>query len=183
MAMVSSLPIDPLTLLYQIEQRSLHNAAGLPLHAEVKRPWTGMGFRLGEVRLVASIDEVHEILMYPVVSRIPGTRPWVKGIANVRSSLLSVMDLKGYLGKGETKLTPDSRTLVIRYADTYVGLLVDEVLGLKHFFEEEDWAQMLPQVDAALRNHLLGAFLKDGQYWGVFSLVTLVTSPEFMLVT
>jgi twitching motility protein PilI len=181
--MASPLSIDPLTLLYQVEQRSLYSAAGLPLQAEVKRPWIGMGFRLGEVRLVASLSEVHEILMYPLVSRIPGTRPWVKGIANVRSSLLSVLDLKGYFGKGETKLTPDSRLLIIRHADTYVGLLVDEVLGLKHFFEEEDRAQTLPQVDVALRNHLLGSFLKDGQYWGIFSLVTLVTSPEFMLVT
>jgi twitching motility protein PilI len=180
---ISSLSIDPLALLHQIQQCSLQNAIGLPRRIEVKRLWTGVRFRLGEARLVASLDEVHEILMYPALSRIPGANSWVKGIANIRSNLLPVMDLKGYLGKGEVDIGPGSRVLVVRYGDIYVGLLVDEVLGLKHFFAEEDRMQALPPVDAALSSYVHRAFLKDGQYWVVLSLRALVTHPAFMQVT
>jgi twitching motility protein PilI len=181
--MATSVTYDPLSLLREIEQRSLRLARGLPLQVEAKPLWSGIGFRLANLRLVVAMEETQEILTYPALSRIPGTRPWVKGIANVRSSLLPVMDLKGCLGKGATEITAESRVLAVHHNDIYAGLLVDEVLGLRHFFIEEDRVQAVPHVEAALNPYLQGAFLRDGQYWGVLSLKALVTSSLFMTVT
>jgi twitching motility protein PilI len=172
----------PLTLLREIERRSQRVARGLPLQVEVKPRWRGTGFRLGEIRLVAALSEMHEIFTYPALSRIPGAKHWVRGVANIRSSLLPVVDMKDWLGMGVTSVTPASRVLAVRHGDVYVGFLVDEVLGLKHFLLQEERVDMVPYAESALNAYLQGAFLREGQYWGVFSLQALVGSPVSALV-
>ena len=64
-------------------------------------------------------------------------QPWVRGIANIRGNLLPVIDLSGCLTGGVTRITGKTRVLVIDYNGFYSGLIVDEVLGMKHFMDNE----------------------------------------------
>ena len=104
----------PFALLQEIETRSQQKALGLPQKVEVRRTWSGIGFRIGEQYLVSPTDEVLEILKYPPLTRVPSALSWVKGIANVRGSLVPVMDLKAFLGDESIKLARESRVLVIQ---------------------------------------------------------------------
>lgn len=173
--------VEALYLLRDIETRAILNAAGLPQQDEIKSGWVGIGFSLGGLKLVAPLDEVVELLTYPSLSRVPGTKKWVKGIANIRGNLLPVMDLSGYLTRKSTPLTVTTRVLVVRHAGIYSGLLVDEVLGLKHFLDEER-SKSVPDVDNFIKTYLRGSFTQDAQQWGVFSMYSLVESPLFMQV-
>jgi len=177
--MTASPTIDPVHVLRGLEARCRDHAVGLPLQVEIREEWAGIGFRLGSARLVAPLGEVAEILHYPALSRVPGTKPWVKGIANVRGNLLPIMDLQGYLSGEMKPLTRRSRVLVVKYKDVITGLLVDEVLGMKHF-PQEDAIKELPVVDAAIRSYLGGAFRQSGERWGVFSLSRLAEDPAFL---
>ena len=47
--------------------------------------------------LLTRMGEVSEILDPPDYTRVPGVKDWVVGIANVRGSLLPLMDLKGFV--------------------------------------------------------------------------------------
>jgi twitching motility protein PilI len=172
---------DPFALLLNIAQRARTNAANLPEQEEVKSGWSGIGFRIGELSLVAPLDELAELLRYPHLSRVPGTKDWVKGIANIRGNLMPILDLKSYLTKQVTVLTTRSRVLVVDHAGVYCGLLVDEVLGLQHFLDEEKSSSM-PDVDNFIKTYLRGSFIKDGRQWGVFSLSALAESSLFMQV-
>ena len=49
---------------------------------------------VGDTVLVSKMGEVTEILDPPDFTRVPGVQSWVVGIANVRGSLLPLMDLK-----------------------------------------------------------------------------------------
>ena len=40
------------------------------------------------------------MLAVPPLTRVPGAKTWVKGIANVRGQLLPVLDLRQYLAVG-----------------------------------------------------------------------------------
>jgi len=171
----------PVTLLHEIERRCRAHAAGLPLQVEVKNAKLAIGFRIGGMTLAASLDEVKEILTYPSLSKVPGTKPWVKGIANVRGNLLPIMDLQSCLGSGPTPIDKHSRVLVVNHREVFAGLLVDEVLGLKQFLDEEQ-ARELPPVDGPVGDHLKGAYLRDGEHWGVFSMHGFVESAQFMQV-
>lgn len=172
---------DPIALLRDYEYRARTIARGLPQQVEVKATWLAIGFRIGDVRLVTPVDEVGEILDYPPLSRVPGTKSWVRGLANVRGTLLPIMDLKEYLSKQPIRINPRSRVLVINFGAVTAGLLVDEVLGLKHFLEEEK-TRKLPQVDDFMKSYLTGAYVQDGMEWGVFGMHALARSPLFLQV-
>jgi twitching motility protein PilI len=59
--------------------------------------------------------------------------------------------------------------------------VVDEVLGLKHFLEEE-LTREAPAVEDGLKPYLQHGFRRGGQVWGVFNLMLLVDSPAFLQV-
>ena len=173
--------MNPIQLLRDIEIRSQQKALGLPQKIEARRTWSGIGFRLGEHWLVSPTSEVVELLKYPPLTRVPSALSWVKGIANIRGTLLPVMDLKAFIEGQPTQLERRSRVLIIRQGGFTSGLLVDEVLGLRHFFEE-DRTEQLPKVSTDLAGYLNGAFRQGDITWGVFDMRNLVKSPQFIEV-
>lgn len=169
----------PLELLRGIEAQCRAHAHELPRQIEVKENWLGIGFRLGDQRLVAPLDHVVEILTYPGMSKVPGSKDWVRGIANVRGNLLPIMDLQGYLqGRGSVP-NRRSRVLVVNHKGVFSGLVVDEVLGLKHFMPEQR-TDVLPTLDAALTTYVQDGFVVGDDFWGVFSMRRLAETPQFL---
>lgn len=169
------------TLLQSLEQRGRDHRAELPAQEELRQEWVGVGFRLGSRRFVAAMDEVSEILTCPQLSRIPHTKNWVKGIANVRGTLLPIMDLSGYLGRRLLTMTRLSRVIVVQHEGVSAGLLVDEVLGMRHFFEEER-ADVPGDVDEALLPYVRSSFAREDGAWLVMSMRALAVHPQFLKV-
>lgn len=175
-------PRSPFEVLFELETRAHAHAFGLPQREEVRKIWHGVGFRLAGMSLVVPLNQVREILVSPSVSRVPGAKPWVTGIANVRGTLLPILDLQGFLSSRSTPRGRRTRVLVVEHGGVTAGLMVDEVLGMRHFFEEEDRAAQLPVAVDTLRNYLVGAFSQAGQLWGVFDMHRLIQDPDFMQV-
>ena len=173
--------LPPYELLREIEKRSQTKALGLPQQIEVRRTWSGIGFRLGETQLVAPMGDVGEILEYPSLTHVPSAMAWVKGIANIRGSLLPIMDLSGFILGEPIHLQRRSRVLVMRRRGLNCGLLVNEVMGLRHFFEEEKVATA-EGIANKLSAFVDGAYRKGEQTWGLFSMRKLAETPEFMEV-
>jgi twitching motility protein PilI len=172
---------NPLLLLREIERRSRVKAAGLPQQQEAEEQWSGIGFRIGNLQLLAPLGQVSEIMTIPAMSRVPGTKSWVLGIANVRGNLLPIMDLAGYLYGRRTVLTKRSRALVVSHRGVFAGLLVDEVMGLRHFPEENRISQM-PRTDVAVVPYLDRGYRVGDESWLVFSMRKLAESPLFLQV-
>jgi twitching motility protein PilI len=120
------------------------------------------------------------VLGYPaVVTRIPGAKAWVKGLANVRGQLLPMLDLRQFLGSGATASGRNTRVIVVNHRDVPAGLMVDEVLGFRRFAETEFNAEAPPTV-IRCDNYLAGAFRRGGEVWPVMSLKSLLESQSFM---
>jgi twitching motility protein PilI len=58
------------------------------------------------------------------------------------------------------------------------GLLVNEVLGLRHFDEEVE-RRDLDGIDDPTVPHMKGGFLRDNVLWGVFDMRSLADTPNF----
>jgi len=166
-------------LLQDIENRSRTKALGLPQQVEVRRTWSGVGFRLGDVNLISKLEEVDEILVSPEMTRIPSALSWVKGIANVRGMLLPIMDLRDFIDGEGIKAGRKTRVMLIKKGELVSGLMVDEVFGMRHFFEEER-TENVPDVSENLKKYLQGAFRKGNTHWGVFNMDSLATDPGFL---
>ncbi len=171
----------PYALLQDIESRSRTKALGLPQQIEVRRTWSGVGFRLGKVYLLTKLEEVDEILISPEITRVPSALSWVKGIANIRGMLLPIMDLRDYIDGEAIKAGRKTRVILIKKGELVSGLMVDEVFGMRHFFEEER-TENVPEVSDNLKKYLQGAFRKGNMHWGIFNMDNLAADPGFMEV-
>lgn len=171
----------PYELLQEMNELCLRMADAFPSETKTTEFWKGVGFILSGKKYIAPWDEVAEIQSLPTMTRIPGAKDWVKGVANVRGTLLPVMDLNLFLGFRPHKMRK-SRLLVVKHDAIYSGLIVDEVLGAMTFekFEKMDKS---PDTEERVANFIIGGFLKQGIEWPIFSLHALAEFPEFRLVT
>ena len=169
----------PLERLARLERLCLDHARGLPQQEQTEEDWIGIGFRLGEIHLVAPLGEVAEILTPPTLSKVPRTKTWVCGIANVRGNLMPIMDLQAFLYDRPAALNRRSRVLVVNHNGVYSGLVVDAVLGLRHFREDQRRDE-LPGEDERLHEYMTSAFSAGAQHWGVFSMYDLAEAPQFL---
>lgn len=174
-----------LDALLELEARSVNCALGLPQQKEIRKPWSGIGFRIGNRNLIAEVGDVKEVLYIPPVTTIPGTKTWVKGMANIRGNLMPILDLQDYLGKRAVRMTRHNRIMVINNDDLWAGLMVDEVYGLRHFFEEEKIIEKPVAESAAdqkVVEYLTSGFTHDNASWYIFSMKKLAQSRDFLQV-
>lgn len=171
---------SPFERLAALEAKCRANAAGLPAQEETREEWTGVLFRLRGRELLAPMGQVTEVVSLPELARVPGVKPWVLGLANMRGNLLPVMDLQGFVyGEASTADPKTRRLLVIDQKGVYAGLLVDAVLGMKHFWKDEQ-TEEVPGLDENLRPFVEGAFSRLGECYAVFSPARLAESPAFL---
>lgn len=169
----------PFQVLKEYERLSLAHAVGLPEQVEVPGQWTGIGFRLAGLNLASPISDIREILPFPPLTEVPGSAEWLLGIANVRGTLAAVIDLRGFLEGEETRITPRSRLLLVNQGGGVVGLLVDEVVGLRRFMDDEE-AEEAQLVSSMVAGFIAREYEQDGVRWGVFDLDELLQRPDFM---
>ena len=166
-------------LLFDIDKRCRALAAGLPFQETRQQDWSGIGFRMGERRYVAPMGEISEILHEPRYAVLPGVKPWVKGIANLRGRLLPIMDLCSFFGHELSPVRKQRRVLVVDHQDVFAGLMVDEVLGLQHFSQISLMPHQIGETADRIAPFIRGQFLRE-QAWLVFSPAALAQSPGFM---
>jgi len=130
--------------------------------------WQGVVFEIGGQRLVAPMGQVSEVLSMPEYTSLPLVKPWMLGIANIRGRLLPLTDLSRFL-QVPSRLSQMSqrKVIVIDHDNMFSGLLVDQVLGIEQFTQDQYRAEALePSSPFAPYNH--GKFFKDEQDWYVF---------------
>lgn len=171
---------EPFTWLQELERLARERAKGLPRQEKVQQIWRGIAFSLGKIKLVSPLTEIREILYCPkVLAKVPGAKPWVKGIANIRGQLRPVLDLQACLGGKLTPLDPRTRLLIIDQAGVASGILVDEVLGIKHFQENERNKNAVYQGEW-FAPFARGSFIQEGESWIVFDMHALSKSRSFL---
>lgn len=166
-------------LLRRMERAVMERAPRLPEETKGPALWSGVGFRLGDVYLVTPLEQIAEVLPYPAITPVPGAKPWVRGIANVRGNLLTIVDLAEYFAKERIYRDERVRVIVMNVETLTTGLLVNEVFGLRHFNEELE-RQDPAAFEDSVAAHLQGAFLRDNRLWGVFDMHSLAASSTFM---
>ncbi len=87
-------------------------------------------FRLGGEEYALPIDQVKEIVITPGIAKVPQTPDYIKGVANIRGTIIAIMDLEEKFGLKKKKgdqLKNHNYTLVIESDNHKVGILVKQV--------------------------------------------------------
>ena len=178
-AELASLVKQPFELLREIERRSIavHSGAG---GSAMPAEWVGIGFRIGDEQFVSGREQVREVLMLPdSMTRVPGARRWLLGIANLRGHLLPLVDLKLLLGSGRTTLRRTTRVISVNHREIPAGLVVDDVQGFRRFMDQE-FAETQPQTAVRCERFLAGEYRRGDDNWPVFDLFAFVESNLFL---
>jgi twitching motility protein PilI len=169
----------PFELLLALERRARDAAAGAR-DGTAAQEWIGVAFRMGGETFLVERDEAREVMGIPApITRVPGARSWIMGLANVRGQLLPVIDLRQYFGAGATVPGRNTRVIVVNHREIPAGLVVDEVLGFRRFAEREFNAESPPTL-IRCEHYLAGSFRRGSEAWPVLSLRSLVESPAFL---
>jgi purine-binding chemotaxis protein CheW len=70
-----------------------------------------LGFCSGDEEYAISILQVKEILQFEAITRVPGTPPSIRGVINMRGSVVPVVDLAVKLGLPESEVS--ARTCIV----------------------------------------------------------------------
>ncbi len=176
---LQSLSEHPFDLLLELERRSKAALAGA-LGGDVDvQEWVGIGFRLGAEQFIVSREDIREVLMVPSqVTRVPGAKPWIRGLANVRGQLLPIVDLRAYLGAGFGGSSRSARVLVLNSNELPLGLIVDEVFGFRRFLGRE-YRENIPETMVRCDQYVSGNFSRGGEVWPIFGMQQLLAAEEF----
>jgi len=99
---------------------------------------TYLSFRLGEEVFAINVSKVLNILEMKPITRVPKSPEYMKGVINLRGTVLPVVDLRLKFSLPENEITVDTNIIVLSIdkegEPVTLGILVDsvkEVLELK----------------------------------------------------
>lgn len=174
----SSTDQTPFELLEAIQNRAIIHAAEPPQPARKFSSWKGVRFTLGTEDYVVNMNNVAEVIPEPDTTPLPGTKEWIKGIANLDGRLVAIIDLNLFL-EVPAHCSQTRHTLVISNSDCKVGLLVDKVHGWVEF-PTRDFAKEVPDKTAAtIRAFIRGCYQKE-QTFPVFCANRFLDSQRFL---
>jgi len=171
--------ISAFAKLLEYEKRSGAFAPGTDSGAGPTKEWSGVTFGLGGSRLACNIDRIHEILPLPQSTPVPGAKPWIIGLANVRGSLLTVVDTNWFLTGVRSPITQGSRLLAVSLHKAPLGLLIDEVFGQRHFLDSDAVKAELPE-DSPLKGVVRKQHVFGSEVWQELELDHLFNLTEFL---
>jgi twitching motility protein PilI len=104
------------------------------------------------------------------------------GVANVRGSLLPVVDLKQFLEGERTVVHEGQRVLVVRQSGGNVAVVIDELFG-QRTFNDTHKSEDAVSSEGRYSNFVGQAYRLADVNWNVFSMATLTRTPEFRQAT
>jgi twitching motility protein PilI len=165
--------------LQEYQRRSETFKPGTSATGTQSHEWSGVTFRLGGAQLACNIDRIHEILPLHAPTPVPGAKPWILGLANVRGNLMTVVDLGWFLGGEPAEVTSRSRLLATGPHKSPVGLLIDEVFGQRHFLYSDAQEAELPE-DSPLRDLVRNQHQLGSELWQELDIDQLFKTAEFL---
>ncbi len=167
-------------VVYELAQRFGRGSKALPAQVDYTPVSTVLCFSALGIELAIPLEELAEVLEVPAYTRLPRVKSWVAGVASVRGKLLPIVDLAAFLGAEMTTTTKLHRVLVIDMHGIYVGLLVDSVIGVRHF-NTELFSSYRTDVPSLLSRYVLGCFVEeDGAKTRLFRPAQFITDRSFL---
>ena len=113
---------------------------------EREMPVARLGVRIGSRGYLVEMASIGEVAPAPAIARVPWTRPWFRGLANVRGRLVGVYDLPQMAGEEPVRDEQAMQLLVLGEAlKVNAALLITRAFGLRSAKELES----LPQAETA----------------------------------
>ena len=137
-------------------------------------------FKLDEEVFALGIDKVREVLDYTSVTKVPQTPDFMRGVINLRGSVVPVIDMRLKFGMAKTDTTVNTCIIIVEInldgETAILGALADsvqEVLDL-----EPHQIEPAPKIGTKLRTDFIRGMGKRGEQFIIILDIDRVFSSE-----
>jgi purine-binding chemotaxis protein CheW len=138
-------------------------------------------FLLGEEVFALDVSHVREILEFTTVTKVPKTPDYMRGVINLRGSVVPVLDMRLKFGLTEIEKTVNTCIIVVEVScegeNTIIGAMVDSV---QEVFElEHDQIEPAPKIGTQLKTDFVkGMGKKDDRFIIILDIDKVFSSAE-----
>ncbi len=141
-------------------------------------------FQLGNEIFAIDVSNVREILEFTTVTKVPQTPEFMRGVINLRGSVVPVLDMRLKFGMTITERTVNTCIIVVEVSfegdTTVIGALVDSV---QEVFElEPEQIEPAPRIGTQLRTEFIkGMGKRDDQFIIILDVDKVFSSEELSI--
>ena len=141
-------------------------------------------FQLGEEVFALDVSHVREILEFTTVTKVPKTPEYMRGVINLRGSVVPVLDMRLKFGMSMTEKTVNTCIIVVEVSfegeNTIIGALVDSV---QEVFElEPDQIEPAPKIGTQLKTEFIkGMGKRDDRFIIMLDIDKVFSSEELSM--
>ena len=153
----------------------------------IEKTTTYLTFTLGEEVFSVDVSKVREVLEYTKITKVPKVPEFMRGVINLRGTVVPVIDLKLKFGMGVTKDTIDTVIVVMEVALneakelTVLGMLTDSVQEVIDM--EPDSIEPAPHVGASVNTDFIkGMGKRNGNFIIILNIDKVFEGKELEVV-
>jgi len=142
-------------------------------------------FKLGDEVFAVDISKVREVLDFTSVTKVPRTPDFMRGVINLRGSVVPVVDMRLKFGMSETEKTVNTCIIIVEISldneTTILGALADSVQEVIDL--EPDQIEPAPRIGTRLKTEFIkGMGKKDDHFIMILDIDKIFSSEELALV-
>ena len=168
--------VSALQSLELIERLHAYDGVASPKMEEQRMEWVGTSLGIAGVPLLVGEGALEEIVETPAVTSIPGTKPWVIGVAAYKGGLLPIFSVDVLFRNRPYTGRVRDYCMVIRRPGMYFGVTLSHVRRDQRFPIEE--RLMDEPVDPDFARYTLRGFRSRGEFLANLDIDKMVADPE-----
>lgn len=95
-------------------------------------------FALGNEDFGVDVNIVREIVRVPpFITRVPNAPGYIRGVINLRGTIVPVFDMQLKIGMPTTPLTEEARIVVLSVSDVMFGIVVNSVREVRTIYDSQ----------------------------------------------
>jgi len=144
-----------------------------------------LSFKLDEEEFALDISKVREVLDFTKITKVPQTPDFMKGVINLRGSVVPVVDLNRKFGIKDTEKTVNTRIIIgevsIEGDETVLGVLADSVHEVMEL--EPESIEPAPKIGAKLNTDFIkGMGKRDDEFVMILDIDKVFSAGELSFV-
>lgn len=141
-------------------------------------------FMLAEEQYAVEVYDVKEVLEYTTVTRVPRTQEFMRGVINLRGSVVPVIDLRLKFDMGETEKSIDTSIIVMEVEigseKVTVGTLADSVQEVIDL--DSSQIEPAPQIGTRINQEFIRGIGKQDERFVIILDIDRIFSDEELSV-
>jgi purine-binding chemotaxis protein CheW len=126
-------------LATQTGQEAIASASQKDINVESRgQEHINLVFALGKEDFGVDVNIVREIVRVPpFITRVPNAPNYIRGVINLRGTIVPVFDMELKIGMASTPLTEEARIVVLSVSEVMFGIIVNSVREVRTIYDSQ----------------------------------------------